>query len=293
MTTEQLVASYSDLITSFPPIIGIRDSGAGGLTVARQVRRLLPHIPLMYFADTAHVPYGDRQPAEICHFAFSIAHFLQEHGANLVIFACNTTSAYALKPARQQFDIPLLGMIEGGAEVAIEALTHCRNERPRVGIIATSATVNSHAYSQEITARRPDIQCMEIACPHFVPLVESGKIATPAAFDICAKALEPLRREGIKIVVLGCTHFPLLLPTLRSVAPEMIFVDPAIGVAKQAQQIIKSTFNDTTIYKAADRYFASGATDILRRWIEEIMQPSSAVEILPAPVFSLVKGAAA
>jgi len=277
------------------PIIGIRDSGAGGLTVARQVHQLLPGIPLLYFADTAHVPYGDRDPVEIRHFAFSITRFLHEQGANIVIFACNTTSAYALAPARQQFDIPLLGMIEGGAEAALTTLAH-RTAQPRIGILATSATVKSKMYSQEIIQRCPRAQCTEIACPLFVPLVEADQIHSVAAFDACSQALRPLLKEGVDAIILGCTHFPLLLPTLQKIAPEMTFIDPALGVAQQTARLIKSTFgestfNQGTINEVPDQYYASGSTDILQHWIAKLMQPSHPPQIQQAPIFSLENAA--
>jgi len=270
------------------PIIGIRDSGAGGLTVARQVRRLLPGVSLYYFADTANVPYGDRDPAEIRHFAFSITHFLQDHGANLVIFACNTTSAYALGPARQHFEIPLLGMIEGGAESALSTLATVTTH-PRIGILATSATVKSHAYSREIMQRCPNAQCMEIACPRFVPLVETDAIDSAEAFDACSQAMQPLLEQGVDAVVLGCTHFPLLLPTLQKVAPEITFIDPALGVAQQTARLIKSTFDESTLnqHDGTEHYYASGSAEILQHWIAKLMPPSHLPQIHQAPVFSL------
>lgn len=267
------------------PIIGIRDSGVGGLTVARQIKRLLPNVPLLYFADTANMPYGDRSPGEICHFAFSITQFLLNHGANIVIFACNTTSAYALDSAKSTFDIPLFGMIADGANAAVCAINHAN---PTIGVLATSATVQSGVYSKCIKQLRPDGHCIEIACPEFVPLVETDQIHSDAALHACEVALTPLLNANADTVILGCTHFPLLLPTLKKVAPKVLFIDPAQAVAVQVARLLKSTFAESTFpTQSENTYFASGSTEILQRWIMSLMQPATPPQIQPAPIFKL------
>jgi glutamate racemase len=269
------------------PVIGIRDSGVGGLTVARQIKLLLPHVPLLYFADTANMPYGDRTPEEIRHFAFSITGFLQQHGANMVIFACNTTSAYALDTARNHFSIPLLGMIEDGAQAAVDALENSHSS-PTIGVLATTATVRSGVYGKYIHQLSPHANCIEIACPKFVPLVESEQIHSVAALRACEEALEPLLKAKADAVILGCTHFPLLLPTLQKVAPALHFIDPAQAVAAQVACRIKSTFDKSTFTnQPPDIYFASGCTDVLRHWITSLMHPASVPNIQRAPVFRL------
>jgi len=271
--------------TSSSPIIGIRDSGVGGLTVARQIKQLLPTVPLLYFADTANMPYGDRAPEEIRHFAFSITDFLQKKGANLVIFACNTTSAYALESARNHFDIPLLGMIADGARAAVCAI---EKDHPTIGVLATSATVHSGVYSKYIKQLRPQATCIEIACPEFVPLVESEQIHSDAALRACDAVLTPLINANADAVILGCTHFPLLLPTLKKIAPKVLFIDPAQAVAIQVATLIKSMYNKSTFRVALqDTYYASGSTEVLQHWIASLMQPATLPEIQSAPVFRL------
>jgi len=273
-----------ELSQTSSPIIGIRDSGVGGLTVARQIKRSLPEVPLLYFADTANMPYGNRPPEEIRHFAFSITDFLRSKGANLVIFACNTTSAYALDAARNHFNIPLIGMIEDGAQAAVCAID---SPRPTIGVLATSATVQSGVYTKYIHRLRPEATCMEIACPEFVPLVESEQIYSDAALHACEIALAPLLKANVDVVVLGCTHFPLLLPTLKKVAPKVLFIDPAQAVAVQVAQHIKSTFGESTFNTQQDIYFASGGTEILQHWIMSLMHPAMPVNIKSAPIFRL------
>ena len=267
------------------PIIGIRDSGVGGLTVARQIRQLLPNIPLLYFADTANMPYGDRAPEEIRHFAFSITEFLINHGANLVIFACNTTSAYALEPAKNQFNVPLIGMIEDGAKAAVCAV---KAEHPTIGVLATSATVQSGVYSKYVKQLRPGATCIEIACPEFVPLVENEQIHSDTALRACEAALMPLIEANSDAVILGCTHFPLLLPTLKKIAPKVLFIDPAQAVAIQVAKLVNNTFSESTFSAAShDAYYASGSTEVLQHWITSLMQPGTPPVIQSAPVFRL------
>jgi len=281
MATKELNGSPS-------PIIGIRDSGVGGLTVARQIKRLLPHVPLLYFADTANMPYGDRSPEEIRHFAFSITDFLQKHGANMVIFACNTTSAYALDSAKSTFAIPLIGMIEDGAKDAVCAID---NPQPTIGILATTATVQSGIYSKYIQQFCPQATSIEIACPEFVPLVESQQTDSSAALRACEIAMKSLLEANADAVILGCTHFPLLLPTLKKIAPKVLFIDPAEAVALRVAHHIKSTFPDSadkgTFAAVEDTYFASGSTEILQRWIMSLMQPATPPTIHAAPIFKL------
>jgi glutamate racemase len=264
--------------------IGIRDSGVGGLTVAREIKKRLPHAQLLYFADTAHVPYGDRTPAEVRHFALSISEFLIKEGAQLVVFACNTSSAYALQNAKKRFATPLVGMIEPGARAALAVN---RNHAP-VGVLATNATVQSRMYARWIEGLDAQTSCIEIGCPDFVPLVEDELTSTPAARVACEKYLRPLLERGVETVVLGCTHFPLLLPMLSEVANEyssvVRFVDPAQAVAAEVAKLLPET--ESTPSADADRFFVSGATDGVRGWVEKLLD-NTLPRIEAGPVFSL------
>jgi glutamate racemase len=266
----------------------VRDSGVGGLTVAREIKKRLPRARLLYFADTAHVPYGDRSPAEVRHFALSISDFLISQGAQLVVFACNTSSAYALQIAKKKFETPLVGMIEPGARAALEA-----NEgRGPIGVLATAATVQSRMYSRWIEGLDESTKCVEIGCPEYVPLVESEQTSTPAARAACEKYLRPLLEAEVKTIVLGCTHYPLLLPVLREVAQEysdeIRFVDPAQAVACEVAKLFpldESTPTGSAEIKNADRFFVSGVQDGVRGWIEKLLEnPSPQIEA--GPVFT-------
>lgn len=225
--------------------IGVRDSGVGGLTVAREIKKQIPGARLLYFADTAHVPYGERAPREVRYFALSIAEFLISQGAQIVVFACNTSSAYALQIAKKRFTIPLFGMIEPGARAALEA--NASTPSAPIGVLATTATIHSRMYARWIDNLQNDnlqndqlqdenpykTQSIEIACPRFVPLVESEQVSTPTALAACEEYLQPLLQAGVQTVILGCTHFPLLLPALQQVAPQINFVDPAQFLARE------------------------------------------------------------
>ena len=267
--------------------IGVRDSGVGGLTVARELKKQIPHARLLYFADTANVPYGDRTPREVRYFALSITEFLIGEGADLVVFACNTSSAYALQIAKKRFDTPLIGMIEPGARAALIANQSTPNAP--IGVLATAATVQSRMYSRwiqglQIENGETPSGVLEVACPKFVPLVESEQASTPAARAACKEYLRPILEAKIKTVVLGCTHYPLLLPVLREVAPQINFVDPAQAVAKEAAALV-ARGGVLQPSHLPDKFFVSGPTDGVENWIHKLLDNPNP-EIAMGPVFT-------
>lgn len=269
-----------------PLTIGVRDSGVGGLTVARAIKEQLPQARLLYFADTAHVPYGDRTSGEVRHLAFSITQFLIEQGAQMVVFACNTSSAYALESARHHFAAPLAGMIEAGGRAALEA--NAATPDAPIGVLATSATVNSHMYAQWVEKLQPGTKVIEIPCPQFVPLVESEQGDSPAALMACQEYLEPLLRQGAQTVILGCTHYPLLLPMLRKIAPQACFVDPALFVAREIKALVNCSGVLAPVTEP-DRFFVSGASEGVQNWILKLMG-NSVPDIVAGPVFTPPEG---
>jgi glutamate racemase len=243
--------------------IGVRDSGVGGLTVAKQILKAIPNANLLYFADTAHVPYGNKTAAQIRHYALSITDFLIGQGAQIVVFACNTTSAYALDLARQRFSqTPIFGVIEPGARVAAQVSSG------RVGVLATTATVQSCVYTKVLRSYRSELKIKEIGCPAFVPLVESEQAASCEALEACQHYLAPLQQFGVDSVVLGCTHYPLLLPQLQQVAPELRFIDPAIPLAQDVYRAIDSL---PKRMPSAHRFFVSGEKTGVENWIGSVL----------------------
>ncbi|GMA55935.1 hypothetical protein GCM10025858_04380 [Alicyclobacillus sacchari] len=185
--------------------IGVFDSGIGGLTVMRAIQQRLPHESVIYFGDRARCPYGDRPPKEVVRFSEEIADYLFAIGVKLLVVACNTATAVALRHLQERLPIPVVGVIAPGAAAAVETT---RNRR--IGVIGTSVTVASHAYQEAICAIAPDIAVHELACPLFVPLVERGQLEGDHVEAVVKQSLKPLAGSGIDSLVLGCTHYPLL-----------------------------------------------------------------------------------
>ena len=264
------MASVSDLT------IGIRDSGVGGLTVARRVRELLPGANILYFADTAHVPYGDKTPRQVRHYALSISRFLIGQGAQMLVFACNTTSALALDTARGCFDVPIFGVIRPGARVA------ATESSGKIGVLATVATVQTRVYTRVLNEYRADLQVEEIGCPAFVPLVEAQQTESVEALEACKHYLAPLQRFGADTVVLGCTHYPLLLPALQRVAPEIRFIDPAMAVAQEVAAAVGQSANGA----GTARFFVSGERAGVGPWIESLLGIERPI-LEDGPIFDL------
>lgn len=211
--------------------IGLFDSGVGGLTVLREMYRQLPNESLLYFGDTARLPYGTRSQSEIIQFVREILNWMVERRAKMVIMACNTSSALAIETVRQEFpDLPILGVILPGARAAV-------NQGKRIGVISTPATAASDAYQQAILEVDPTAEVWQIGCPEFVPLIEQGRIEAPYTYKIAQTYLQPLLDQDIDTLIYGCTHYPHLAPVLKSIVPDSVqFIDPAIHVAKAAVQ---------------------------------------------------------
>lgn len=212
--------------------IGIFDSGIGGLTVVRQIHRVLPNESLIYLGDTARVPYGTKSPSTVIRFACEDTQFLLQQNVKAVVVACNTASAWALPALEQKFDVPIFGVIVPGACAALE-----RSKRQRIGVIGTSATIRSHAYTKAILARCDTAQVFARACPLLVPLVEEGWVDHPVTGRVLREYLQPLLRERIDALVLGCTHYPLLKNAIRSVTNGKIaLIDSAESCAAYVKE---------------------------------------------------------
>ena len=237
--------------------IGIFDSGLGGLSVARQVLRVLPNESIVYFADNAHVPYGERPLDEINDFAQEITRFLIDKGAKAVVMACNMSSAVALQPARERFSrIPLLGVIEPGAKAAVDV-----SESDPIGVLATTGTVKNGAYVRAIKDFGPDRLVVQQACPEFVPLVESGEAESDKARSAARTYVAPLVSAGCKTIVLGCTHYPFVRAAIESAAGVGVtIVDPAEETALRLQNILIERRLASDGPQSPHTFYASGET---------------------------------
>ncbi|HTR20464.1 MAG TPA: glutamate racemase [Gemmatimonadales bacterium] len=209
--------------------LGVFDSGIGGLTVAHALFDRLPSESVIYFGDTARVPYGPKSPDTVRRYSAEILAYLLHRGVKAVVVACNTSTAHALESLRAQAPVPVIGVIEPGARAAVAA-----TRSGRVGVIGTAGTIASGAYERAIRASRPDAVVTSRACPLFVPLVEEGWLDHPATELIAREYLEPLRRADVDVLVLGCTHYPLLKPLLQRVmGPDVRLIDSAEETAKE------------------------------------------------------------
>ena len=197
--------------------VGVFDSGVGGLTVAREISRQLPNENIVYFGDTARVPYGSKSQNTIIRFSEQIIRFLKTKQVKAIVIACNTASALALDAVRDEFDIPIMGVVIPGARAAVETT---RNQK--VGVIGTDATVQSGMYTKVIQSMAPDIEVIEKACPLFVPLVEEGFKEHVVTEEVIEYYLESMRHTQIDAMILGCTHYPLLRSKIRDYLGEEI-----------------------------------------------------------------------
>lgn len=214
--------------------IGVFDSGLGGLTVLRALHRRLPGEDLVYFGDTARVPYGTKGEKTVRAFARQDAGVLVERGVKLVVVACNTASAFALDHLREVLPVPVLGVIEPGVEEALRA-----TGGGPVGVIGTSGTIRSGRYQQELQRRLPGVPIVARECPLFVPLVEEGLMGHAMTAMAARDYLAPLKEAGVDTLILGCTHYPLLKADIgREMGPQVVLVDSAEALAAAVQELL-------------------------------------------------------
>jgi len=215
--------------------IGIFDSGVGGLTVLQATRKLLPGRDLVYLGDTARVPYGTKSPETVKRYALQAAEFLAQQNVEMLVVACNTASSVALDTLRATFPVPIVGVIEPGAEQAIAATSN-----KRVGIVGTEGTIHSGAYPQALRQLDAQVEVWGQACPLFVPLAEEGW-AEHAVARLCAEEyLRPLIEHDIDTLVLGCTHYPLLKKVLQQVlGPAVTLIDSAAATAHKVAALLE------------------------------------------------------
>lgn len=216
--------------------IAIFDSGVGGLTVMREIVRRLPNENVIYFGDTARVPYGGKSPETITRYALECSKFLLEQNVKLLIIACNTVSAYALEILKQELDIPVLGVIKAGAAKAVYT-----TKNGSIAVIGTKATVRSGAYEKEILNLRTNLQVISIACPLFVPLIEEQFLSHPAAKLVVQEYLKKIHEKQVDTLLLGCTHYPLLSRIIQEeVGAKVHLVDSATTCAAEVASILAS-----------------------------------------------------
>ncbi|MHB1651839.1 MAG: glutamate racemase [Desulfitobacteriaceae bacterium] len=268
-------------------VIGMFDSGVGGLTVMKEILVRISDVRIVYFGDTARVPYGNRATEELIRFGEEIITFLISQGAEIIVVACNTSSATALPALRERFDIPIVGMIEPGARLAV-----AETAQGKIGLIATEATVRSRAYSSAVSralakgvlpknlalreawqsGEQPIALAKAQACSLFVPLVEAGLANSAEARGIARTYLESIQEAGVDTLILGCTHYPFLTPIIREILGDQVtLVDPALAVMEEVKEVLRRLeerdgAEHPAIAKShwRARYFVSGDPGLFR-----------------------------
>jgi len=251
--------------------IGVFDSGVGGLTVAREIMRQLPNERIVYFGDTARVPYGSKSRETVIKYSRQIVNFLMTQKVKAIVVACNTASACALDELEKEVDIPIIGVVKPGARAAIEA-----TKNGRIGVIATEATINSGIYNRYIEENDSSVKIIGRACPLFVPLVEEGLWEDPVTDEIARRYLTELIDRDIDTLVLGCTHYPLIRSTVGRIMGEQVtLVNPAYETAKELKGMLLEKGLEsghrpglgTELY----RFFVSDAADKFKRFANSIL----------------------
>ena len=238
-------------------LIGVFDSGVGGLTVVREIFRQLPDEGVVYLGDTARVPYGTRSPETVGRYAREGVNFLMGKGIKALVVACNTVSAVCLDEIARLVPVPVIGVLEPGARAAATA-----TRNGHVGVIGTLATVRSGAYKRAIEAIRPGTGVTQQACPLFVPLVEEGWLKGDVPALVVKNYLEPLKGAGIDTLVLGCTHYPLLKPALEAFAgPDITLVDSAVQTARALAEELRTRGLSATEGGARSEFYVTDAPD--------------------------------
>ncbi len=243
--------------------IGIFDSGVGGLTVFREIARALPGYPLIYLGDSARVPYGTKSPETIVRYSLEAAQHLSERGISMLVVACNTATAAALPYLKKRLSIPVIGVIEPGAQAAVERTSG------RVGVIATEGTVKSKSYTRAIKALNPNVEVIESAAPLFVALAEEGWANTHVAREVATIYLEPLMDAGIDTLVLGCTHYPILRGTIEKVVGDKVHI---VDSAETTAQCVKLAMNGTHAASGPHHFLVTDAEERFRRIAGEFLE---------------------
>ena len=248
--------------------IGIFDSGVGGLSVLRQIRLQLPHENLIFFADQGHVPYGPRLLEQVQAFSEAITRFLLEQGSKLIVVACNAASAAALYHLRETFPtVPFVGM-EPAVKPAAE-----QTQSGVVGVLATPATFQGELYASVLERFASGVTVMQDTCPGLVSQIEKGELDSPATRTILENALKPMLAHGIDRVVMGCTHYPFVIPLIEAiVGPQVKVIDPAPAVARQVGRVLAARGLQTAQTKPGQvRYLTSGNPEKLAELLPRLL----------------------
>ncbi len=251
--------------------IGVFDSGVGGLTVAREIMAQIPNERIVYFGDTARVPYGSKSKTTITKFTKQIVRFLMTQDVKALVIACNTMSAYAIDEVEKDVSLPVIGVVKPGARVAV---SQTRNKR--IGVIATEGTIGSGMYERFITNIDPTVNVLTKACPLFCPLVEEGMLDDPVTDEVARRYLKELMDKDIDTLIMGCTHYPLLAPALKRLVGDRVrLVNPAYETARELKEMLTENglLNDTPLenQEKDHEFYVSDLADKFTRFAADIL----------------------
>ena len=261
--------------THDPRPIGVFDSGLGGLTAVRELYRVLPHESVIYFGDTARLPYGSKSRETVTHFGLEIAAFLLRQNIKCLLVACNTASSYALDTLVRRLDVPVIGVIDPAARAAIQASPH-----GRIGVIGTYGTVGSEAYPAAIARQVPGAAVISRACPLFVPLIEEGWLSHPVTRQVAEEYLLELRGADLESLILGCTHYPLIVPMIADLmGPAVTLIDSGAEAARSVAVMLHERGQLAPAGAPQHRFYLSDEPRNFTRIAEAFLGGT-----LPAPV---------
>jgi glutamate racemase len=259
--------------------IGVFDSGVGGLTVVREIKRLLPNETIVYLGDTANLPYGDKSEEIVRSYSKANTEFLLKFDIKVLVAACNTASSVALTFLKEHYNIPIVGVIEPAAKGAIYA-----TRNGKIGVIGTNRTIRSNVYAQTLEKMNPDLSVKQKPCPLFVPLIEENFVDHPATKLIAEEYLKEFRESGVDTLILGCTHYPLIINVMREILPNVKLVDSALFTAQDLKDVLASNY---MLCEGSDnpehRFFATDITDKLDILARRILQNGTHFEEVSLP----------
>ena len=251
-------------------MIGVFDSGIGGLTVVRALSQFLPEYNILYFGDTARTPYGTKSPETVIQYAIEDAHILLDRGAQVLVVGCNTASSVATNTLRNRFDVPIFEVISPAVRQAVS-----QPKARRVGIIGTRATVNSGVYEEQIKAERPDMEVYSAACPLLVPLVEEGWLKRGETRRIVKKYLHPLKTRQIDMLILGCTHYPPLKGIIQAkIGKRVRIIDSSEALSESVKEFLHDNPDVARGLKkdGTCRFYVSDVTEHMQRLARKILK---------------------
>lgn len=265
--------------------IGVFDSGVGGLTVVKEIMNQIPGESIVYFGDTARVPYGSKSKATITGYTRQIVKFLQAQNVKAIVIACNTASAFALETVSAEIDIPMIGVIKPGAAMAART-----TKNGHIGVIGTEGTIQSRIYNEYLSATNPQVRVFGKACPLFVPLVEEGWIDDPVTYEVVNRYISELMPFDIDTLVMGCTHYPLLRNTIQKVVGDKVnLVNPALETAKSLKELLKEQGILSEVGMPEHHFYVSDGAEKFRQFANSIL-PCEVVETKDVDIESLAHG---